>query len=628
VTLDRNFLPVTADVRVGDVLELVRALAPSRVVVLETPGFGELDDDEDDVWFVLDCARLAELAGDLDLPIGRFVAEQELTPVETVERWLSGGEEPVVSAPADPDAPTLFFEHGAVAGVGATDDLEVFGGTVDTGPPATDPGAVAGVGVRVEHPPRAVVGQTFSLVISITGDLTGRDVVPVAAAVGDQLDVVVSPRSGVVADGPAEGRLTVGQAEAGEAIQVRLRATVPGPALVTVYVFRDRRELGSLTLTPEVVAEAEAGTTATVATGPLGPGTAPGADLELLVFEGRDDQERPQLLYRLSARDPGLGLNLAPYGPVSLDAEPSGILGNFYNEIEGLPVGTPEERAVAAERLRAIGAALFEQLFPADLRVLLWDLQDRITSVQIQSEEPWVPWEICRLTGVRDGRVVEGEFLCERFELTRWRPGQALRPRLSLTNLGLIVPPDSGLTSAEAEAAALRALARDGRVVVDVPADYVAVRRALSAGGHDGIHFCGHGAFPDRANPERAEIELARPAKLRPSDLSGAAANLGLTTPLVFLNACQTGRQAPALTGVGGWANALMKAGAGAFVGTHWEVDDDLALTFARTFYARLDEGATVAAAAHAARLAIRDGGDPTWLAYTVFAGAGARLGG
>jgi hypothetical protein len=622
VTLDRQFLSVAADVRVGDVLELARQLAPSRIVVLEAPGYGDLDEDEDDVWFVVETDRLAELAIELaldpDLPIGRLILGQGLAPASTLERWARADEEP---APSDP---TLVLEDGAVAGIGAADDLELFRAGGDA--PA-EPAEVQPVGVRVEHPRSVVVGSTVSLVVSITGDLAAADVVPVAAAVGDRLDVVVSPRAGFVADGPSEGQLTVGGTPA-PAIQVRLRATAVGPGIVTVYVFRDRRALGSLTVTPQVVAEGEPGGQQTAVTAALGPGEPSVADLELLVFEQRDAQGRPQLRYLLDAPNPGLELNLAPFGPVVLDAEPSEILGNFYAEIERLPLATPEERAVAAERLRAIGASLFEQLFPADLRALLWGLQDRVTTVQVQSEEPWVPWEICRLTGTRDGRVVEGEFLCEKFELTRWRQGQPLRLRLSLTNLGLVVPPDSGLASAEAEAAALRALARDGRAVVDVPPDYVTVRRVLGEGIHDGIHFCGHGAFPDRSNPERAEIELAGRVKLRPSDLAGAAANLGRATPLVFLNACQTGRQALALTGPGGWANALMKAGAGAFVGTYWEVDDELALTFARTFYERLDLGATVAAAAHGARLAIRDSGDPTWLAYTVFAGSGARLSG
>ena len=76
----------------------------------------------------------------------------------------------------------------------------------------------------------------------------------------------------------------------------------------------------------------------------------------------------------------------------------------------------------------------------------------------------------------------------------------------------------------------------------------------------------------------------------------------------------------------GGWATAMLLAGAGAFIGSHWDVTDDLALRFATEFYAHLLAGDTVAAAVRAARLSIRDEGDPTWLAYTVHADPQARL--
>jgi CHAT domain-containing protein len=178
----------------------------------------------------------------------------------------------------------------------------------------------------------------------------------------------------------------------------------------------------------------------------------------------------------------------------------------------------------------------------------------------------------------------------------------------------------------QAEKEMLHGLARAGRTVADIPPQYVDVRNALASAEYDGIHFSGHGKFPDRSNPAKAEIELEGGEKLRPSDISGVAANLGRRRPLVFLNACPVGRQAPGLTGIGGWASALVHNGAAAFVGTHWEVTDDLALRFASAFYSRLDARQTIAAAARDARLAIRDGGDPTWLAYTVFADPGATL--
>ena len=71
----------------------------------------------------------------------------------------------------------------------------------------------------------------------------------------------------------------------------------------------------------------------------------------------------------------------------------------------------------------------------------------------------------------------------------------------------------------------------------------------------------------------------------------------------------------------------MTKAGAGAFLGTHWDVRDDLARDFATAFYRELaTPGVTVAAAARNARreLSQRPDGDATWLAYSLHASPGA----
>ncbi len=54
-------------------------------------------------------------------------------------------------------------------------------------------------------------------------------------------------------------------------------------------------------------------------------------------------------------------------------------------------------------------------------------------------------------------------------------------------------------------------------------------------------------------------------------------------------------------------------------------VTDSQALAFAETFYTRLLAGDPVAESVHAARLAARNG-DPTWLAYSVYAHPNARV--
>ena len=108
---------------------------------------------------------------------------------------------------------------------------------------------------------------------------------------------------------------------------------------------------------------------------------------------------------------------------------------------------------------------LFEKLVPADLQVLLWQLRDRIKIVQVQSEEPWIPWKLLKLQGRQDGRIVEGPFLCEVFAMTRWLPGISFKPALCLRNMALILPCDSGLPLATSEGQYVLSLADGSREV-------------------------------------------------------------------------------------------------------------------------------------------------------------------
>ena len=89
--------------------------------------------------------------------------------------------------------------------------------------------------------------------------------------------------------------------------------------------------------------------------------------------------------------------------------------------------------------------------------------------------------------------------------------------------------------------------------------------------------------------------------------------------PLVFINACRSAGAVPHFTRMMGWAQQFMPAGAGAFVGTLWDVRSGSAQTFAEAFYSELVAGEPLGRAALFARRAITDDMDPTWLAYTVY---------
>ena len=477
--------------------------------------------------------------------------------------------------------------------------------------------------LEAEFPDRVQLGSVATLSVYIANQAPTEHGLALAVRPAERIDIVVQPRSGFVLD-ESDDRATLTVPESGESthIQFNLKAVEEGPASIRVRAFRGGEPLGLITLAPMVVPEA--GRAASdprpkrSRSRPLATPSPQLPDLTLFVEEWQSDDDT-QYRILLTANDPALELNLHTYGPFKLELDPAKFFEEFFTEIEQLPLGTRAERDLADRRLSAKGAYLSQTLLPDDLREKLWTVRDRITSIIVQSEEPWIPWELCKLTGRDGARIVEGPFLCEAYTITRWLPGVGFKRPLSLRNLALVVPEDSGLPLSGAEKAYVRSLAKGRRKVTEVPATFAKLQDAFAKGVYDAWHFTGHGAARDE-NPDRSPILLAEGESFTPESLSGAAANVGIPHPLVFINACQVGRAGMALTGIGGWANRFVEAGAGAFIGAYWSVYDEAAYAFAKEVYTRLLKGVPVGQAVREARLAIRRAGDPTWLAYTVFA--------
>jgi CHAT domain-containing protein len=328
------------------------------------------------------------------------------------------------------------------------------------------------------------------------------------------------------------------------------------------------------------------------------------------------------LLFEAHAPDPDLGVNSVSYPAVSLDMRPEAFLHYLFKDIENLPLDTNEAREIAEQRLATEGLTIWK-LFPSELQDLLWRRRRGAQTLLIQSDEPFIPWEIARLEGQdRKRRVVEGPFLCEAFAVTRWVRGVPHKIRLPIRNLALVVPRNSQLKEAAAEQKDIHALVKSyGRQANDIEPTRSEVWRAMASGDYDGWHFAGHGvATGDDAN--RWAIELDGPSRLAAEDLLEEPKNLGLARPLVFLNGCTTGRGGLTLTGPGGWSRAFLEANAGAFIGTHWAVADRKSRELANSFYEGLFKGLPIGEAFRQARRSLHEKykGDPTWLAYTVFA--------
>ena len=470
-----------------------------------------------------------------------------------------------------------------------------------------------------EFPEQAQYMQTVSLLVWLATE--SEDGVPLSVSLptGTTVDIIVQPRRGFTLEGAGEGSILITSEDETPPLQFKLKASELGPGKVRVLAFHQGQPIGAVTLAPTVVPTTQPADDRRLShEQPTGALTAHQPDLSLLILED-ESGGKPTLTFRLTALDPRLGLYLKPFGKVQLRTGPLEYFTEFFKDIESLPLDTPQDRAVAERRLAAKGATLFEALVPEVLREQLWSLRLRIRSVQVQSEEHWIPWELCRLLGEEDGRVVDGPFMCEAFAMTRWLPGIGLKPALTLNKMALVVPKDSGLPFATSERDYMLSLANGGRQVDRISATYLDVSAALASGTYDGWHFTGHGGFraPD---PNRSAMVLEKQDELTPEDLGGVVKNLGLAQPLVFLNACQIGRGGLSLTDIGGWAAQFLRAGAAAFIGAHWSVYDKPAHDFAQELYNRLLAGIPVGKAVQEARLEIKPLGDPTWLAYTVFA--------
>ncbi len=357
-------------------------------------------------------------------------------------------------------------------------------------------------------------------------------------------------------------------------------------------------------------------------------------DLLLLVSEKRHRDGLRALGYLVKARDPRLGLNFDSFDSPPFRRDPLVHFEQLFSDIEAMargdgvwgsrprhaqsPGARPAGSDMFEERLASLGVQLFEELFPEDLQRRLWSVHRQVRTLQILSEEAWIPWQLLKLQDPDDDASA-GPFFVEAFAMTRWLKGRREVRELPLRRLAFVAPEDSELPDAAVER---RALAAGGpeRRVTEVEARYDEVIRELASGRHDGWHFAGHG-FAAGDAPNRWRVELEAGQTLTPVDLRGPARRLGRAAPLVFLNACHSGRGAFSLTGLGGLASAFLKAGAGAFIGSHWALRDDRARLFAEVFYQRFFAGETLGEAVRQARRRLRQDfpRDPDWLAYTVY---------
>ncbi|HAJ37426.1 MAG TPA: hypothetical protein DCL15_17290 [Chloroflexi bacterium] len=332
---------------------------------------------------------------------------------------------------------------------------------------------------------------------------------------------------------------------------------------------------------------------------------------------------------------------LSTFDPVPLRSDPEHAAAALYGDLTNLAEQAAyhaDDAAFLAElndAVQQIGFRLWKTLIPAGLKELY---QARVATwadktLLVVSDEPYIPWELVWPYSQATGECDDAPWAVT-LRLLRWlrrdavSTGYAGPPAvIPLRRLACVAPDHTGLAHLVEERDFLRDLLH--ALALDDVSPPAAGRRAvldlLRQGGYDWLHIVTHGAPPDAETPPGA-IEL-EDAHLLPGDLLGPQVEgyIYRVRPGFVLNICHGGRQRWGLTQLDGWANVLIGAGAGLVAAPRWAVTDRQALAFAQSFYRHLLGNMPVAQAVHEARRAAFAAGDPTWLAYSVYAHPQAR---
>jgi CHAT domain-containing protein len=256
-------------------------------------------------------------------------------------------------------------------------------------------------------------------------------------------------------------------------------------------------------------------------------------------------------------------------------------------------------------------------------------LRDLNCTITITTNDLELPWELM---------WHRGKFLCLERPVARIPIGRAVPREPYQLRQGSRAPrflfvyadPEGNLPAARREVAQIRQRLEEewrGQVettFMDNPAG-VDLTKTLPRGDYDVIHFAGHAAF-DQETPERSGLQLKDEIFY-----GGKIRRLLEGQPLVFLNACESGRtaneeepqsihqyfHAPAA----GLASAFVYGGAPACVGALWPIYDEPAADFAVVFYRHLLEGYTMGEAVRRSRLASREKypDSITWAAFVLY---------
>lgn len=506
--------------------------------------------------------------------------------------------------------------------------------------------------VYADMPPQVPVGATVSVHVEISAHELVR--ASGKAAKGGKIADAFDPSKPLIVQVLArtnfevvgDDRATVqapGPDDASVELYFDVAATHAGGGEVWVMLRQGAPPLLTLILTPEIAtARAAAGRSrlgGSARAESLIPETVPvGWSLPTLRVNERSSGDSTVFEYDLDLlKDGTYQFKSAP-----IIGDRDAYVNRIYKDLEETWATSKSDIKKFQDDVRSYGGELFDELFPPELQKLLWQHRNNLKNIRVLSAEPFIPWELVHLKNPATGRLPGSTsiFLAQ-MGLVRWlwnTPAAPAQLQIRPGKAWYVVPdypdPDYVLTETASEGIFL---ADSFGAKPVVPKTDRVMALLTKPNRVDLFHFAGHGGatgggvedarifLQGRIGPDHSYTtdELTARRIRQEGNLADPDKPV---RPLVVLNACQAGRAGMQLSSIGGFAEAFIHAGAGAFVSSLWSVGDEPAASFTTAFYAQLKRGNSIAKATVAARDKAHKAGDATWLAYVVYAHPDAKL--
>jgi hypothetical protein len=268
---------------------------------------------------------------------------------------------------------------------------------------------------------------------------------------------------------------------------------------------------------------------------------------------------------------------VAPGGAVSIDEE--FVKNKIISEFEALAQGEID--------YEDLGAIMYNYFVPESIRDHLE--RRKPSNLVIMTLEHDIPWEF-----MNNGN----NFWCTEYNMGRILIQDALE-RLPLVRLAenklriavIVSDRDGNLPEAKKEGETIKeSLYDDPDISVDLflnnQVTKIKVLKILLRGKYDVIHYAGHADF-NITEPTNSHLKLSDGSQPTYDEITRIRFDEN-ARPVIFANACSTSKSSFVGDKLISLASAFARAGALAYIGTMWPIQDTTAADFATEFYKNL----------------------------------------